>query len=113
MAIEYKRLGTARPASGVETALYTVPTGKQAVISSLIATNTSGSINHRFVVSALNAAGEAMGTANFIAVYVPLAPNSTYSFTEGWTLAAGQTIAVATYDGSEVNYNLFGSEMPA
>lgn len=111
MAIEYKRLGTARPSAGVETALYTVPSGKQAVISSLLVTSTSGSASHRIVVSALNTSGESMGSSNFIAVYVPVPANSTVNFTEGWTLGAGQTIAVAVYDGSEVNFNLFGSEI--
>jgi len=111
MAIAYKRLGTATPSSSASVALYTVPGGKSAIISSLVVTATFGSGTQEFSVHALTSAGETIGVLNAIGLQLPLTANAVVAFTEGWTLAAGETIAVVSHTGSGINFNLFGSEI--
>ena len=43
MATTYRVLGQSALADGTETTVYTVPSSTQAIISSLVATNTTGS----------------------------------------------------------------------
>ena len=110
MPIAYKRLGSAI-AGSTKTILYTVPTGKQAIISSLVVTATFGSGSQTFSVYALTSAAETENTTSALGLNLSISANSTVAFTEGWTLNAGETIAVISTTGSGSNFNLFGSEI--
>lgn len=110
MAIEYKRLGTAIPGN-TKTVLYTVPTGKQAIISSLVVTATFSGGTQTFDVYALTSAAEATALSNTLGFNLTISANTVVAFTEGWTLGPGETIAVISNTGSGLNFNLFGSEI--
>lgn len=111
MAIEYKRLGTAIPGT-TKTVLYTVPSGKQAIVSSLVVTPTfSGVGTQTFSLYALTSAGETESNSNTLGLNLTVSAGTPVVFTEGWTLGAGETIAVTSASGSGLNFNLFGSEI--
>jgi len=111
MAIAYKRLGSVTPANTSKTILYTVPSNTQAIVSSLVVTGTFDTGTQTFNVYALTSAGETASASNAIGLNLPLSAYSTVAFTEGWTLGAGETIAVISNTGSGLNFNLFGSEI--
>jgi len=111
MAIAYKRLGTSTPANTAKTVLYTVPSGKSAIISSLVVTGTFNSGTQTFNMYALTSSSETEVPSNALGLNLSISANSTVAFTEGWTLAAGETIAVISNTGSGLNFNLFGSEI--
>ena len=110
MATTYKILAAYNGGSawGDWYTLYTVPSGKSAIISSLVAANTG-------------LAGEQMGVqltpalTGFPVKLVPadaagMAQNSRVAFTEGWTIGEGDSIAVWDINGA-VHYSIFGTEI--
>lgn len=111
MAIAYKRLGNLVSSGNTKAILYTVPTGKQAIVSSLVVTATFASGSQTFNVYALTSAGETEAVTNAIGLNLSISANSVVAFTEGWTLGPGETIAVISNTGSGLNFNLFGSEI--
>jgi len=70
MALDYKILGQSVPAANTYTDLYTVPAGKQAIVSTLNVCNVSSS-NVTFRVAARRS-GATLTTAQFIAFDTPL-----------------------------------------
>ena len=106
MAPVVKILGQAVP-GGTITTLYTVPTLKRAVISSLVVQETAGN-TATFQVYAVQSAGTA-GVSNTIGYNLPLAASDRYGIREGWTLGPGETIQVSASTG-DVTFTLFGEE---
>lgn len=108
MATAYKILGSKTSASMMfdYSTIYTVPTGASAVISSISISNPAygtGSIAVRITPAATS-------TPVDIVPYNSLAVGSRVSFSEGWTLSAGDTVEVD--DASDgFHYILFGSEI--
>jgi hypothetical protein len=111
MPIAYKVLGSSAPSSTAKVNLYTVPAGKQAIVSSLVVTATFSSGTQTFNVHALSAAGDTATNNNSLGSNLTISANSHIAFTEGWTLNAGETIAVISNTGSGINFYLFGSEI--
>lgn len=103
-----KVLGQLAPASGVyTTALYTTPAGKEAISSSLTATNrasTADTIRIRIAVS--NATTD---DKQWIAYDVPVLAKSIVPFTLGITLGAGDVVYAGSSAGS-ITFQLFGEE---
>jgi hypothetical protein len=102
-----KVLGQSRPAATTETALYTVPVGGSAVISTITIANDGAATTFRVRIAVNGAAtaasqdlfptGTAIGAAQLVA------------FTAGLTLAAGDIVRVyATL--ATLTFQLFGEE---
>lgn len=109
MAFTYKVLGQSAPADTNNAALYTVPTGKSAIISAIHVANVTGAaVNARLFVQ-VNGATAAVGNA--IAYDVSIAANSVFALSEGITLAAADVISVRSSVGSALTFTLFGSEI--
>ena len=108
MAINYKILGQVHPAGTAETDLYTVPAGKQTIVSTMTLTNVTGSSANARVYARV--AGASTAHVNAILFDVPIAANSVAAFTLGLTLAATDVVTVKTSAGGSLTFQLFGSE---
>lgn len=105
-----KILGQAAPSATTETDLYTVPAGKETIISSLTVCNRDTSAAS-FRISVSQGGG---ATANKDYLYYDLLapPNDTFVFTGGITLAATDKVRVYA-ETTMFSFNLFGSENSA
>jgi hypothetical protein len=108
MPTTYKILGQAMPTSTSNLDLYTVPTGGQTVVSSLVVANTTAS-SATFRIFVRNN-GAAAATSNAIAYDVPLAGNSFFSATQGLTIDAADIITVRSSVANALTFQVFGSE---
>lgn len=94
------------PAGALQT-LYTVPSGKQTVASTLVLSNMYAGVNSYRVV--VQPSGESLAPKHFLFTDVPIGGNATETITIGMTLNAGDTVKVAS-DTSALSATLFGSE---
>lgn len=108
MPTNFKILGQQAPASTSNVDLYTVANGRQAIVSSLVIANTTGSSATARVF--IRKAGAVASTANAIAYDVQIAANSHNAFTEGWTLDATDVVTVQSGTTSALSFTLFGQE---
>lgn len=108
MALTYKILGQASPAGTTATDLYTVGSGKSAVVSTLSITNlTALAATGRVYI---RVAGASASTANALVYDATFAPNSVTALTVGITLAATDVITIQSNTGSALTFMAFGQE---
>lgn len=108
MATTYGVLGQVNPSAATLTTLYTVPTGKQTVISTLTVTNLSGSeLTYRI---AIRPAGAAIDRKHYVAYDSKIPGNDGIGITYGLTLAAGDVVSVYASTG-DISFGLFGGEI--
>ncbi len=104
----YLVLGQSDPSAATLTDLYTVPAATEAVVSSIIVANRSGTITTFRV--AIAPAGAADANQHYIARDVSIGGNVVFEITIGITLAATDKIRVyATL--ATLSFNAFGSEI--
>lgn len=108
MPTVYKILGQAAPAATTPTVLYTVPTGIQAICSSLIVNNRSG-IQGSFRVS-ISQAGAATANKDYIYYDLLIAGNDTFIATIGVTLGSGDVVRVYS-STANMSFSIYGSEI--
>lgn len=101
-----KILGQAAPGVTTETALYTVPGGKQATVSSLTICNRGADATFRISCSA---GGGATANKDYVYYNLPLSANDTFIATVGGTLAATDVIRVYA-DSADLSFTAFGDE---
>jgi hypothetical protein len=102
-----KVLGQVNPSATTATTLYTVPSGKTAVISTLVVANLSTSAaTYRIAV---RVAGSALSNEEYIAYDVALSANDSTALTLGITLAATDVVTVYA-SSANVAFNAFGDE---
>jgi hypothetical protein len=111
MAIHYKVLGQAVPsANATWTQLYAVPTGKEAVCSSLTVANlTADDVLYRVRV---RVAGEAAANKQTLVYDTAAAGGVSQALQLSMTLSAGDIVEVYAASTS-IAFNLFGSELDA
>jgi hypothetical protein len=108
MAIRYKILGQAAPSAQANTLLYTVPTGKDVVVSTIsVANRSDGEVKFRV---ALVPYGQSIATKHYIAYSTPCAGNDSTFITVGLTASAGDMVYVYA-DTDKLSFNLSGSEI--
>lgn len=108
MAEVRKILGQSAPAGLTLTDIYTVPVGKQAVVST-IAVNNRGLVQDFFRVS-VAVAGAPNATKQYLYYDVPILPSDTFCTTIGITLGPGDV--VRGYAGTtNLSFNIFGVEI--
>ena len=109
MAETLKVLGQAAPANTSNADLYTVPSAKSAVVSTIAIANTSlaGATARIFV----RVGGAAAATSNAIAYDLPVAATSTITLTLGITLAAADVVSIRSNTASALTFHMFGSEI--
>ena len=109
MAIAYKILGQAHPATTAETNVYTVPAATETIVSTLTITNVTGTAANARVWARIN--GAATAHLNAIIFDAPIAANTTAAFTLGLTLDATDIISVRSSTGNTLTFQVFGSEI--
>jgi hypothetical protein len=109
MAIHYKVLGQVVPsANATWTQIYAVPTGKEAVCSSLTVANlTSDDVLYRVRV---RVAGEAAASKQTLVYDTAAAGGISQALQLSMTLAAGDIVEIYAASTS-IAFNLFGSEL--
>jgi hypothetical protein len=103
----FKVLGQSAPAATTNTDVYTVPSGKSAVVSTLFACNRSASaVTYRI---ALRPAGTALANQHYVAYDVSLAANASDLWTAGIALAATDVVTVYA-SSAGMSFSLTGDE---
>lgn len=107
--ITYKILGQSHPAAATNTDLYTVGTGKQAIISSITIANVTGSEGTARIW--VRKAGATAAHVYALMYDVKVAANSLATFTLGLTLEATDVITVRSTNGNDLTFHAYGSEI--
>ena len=108
MAYTYKVLGQSAPSATTNTDVYTVGSGKQAIISTITVANRSASpATYRIAV---RPDGATLANQHYIAYDVAIAANDTTVLTIGITL--GDTDVITAYASTaNLSIGVFGSEI--
>jgi hypothetical protein len=102
-----KVLGQSNPAATTAATLYTVPSAKSAVISTLVVANLSTSAaTYRIAV---RPGGATLANTHYIAYDVALSANDSTALTLGITLATTDVVTVYA-STANVNFTAFGDE---
>jgi hypothetical protein len=108
MAYIYKVLGQSAPSATTNTDIYTVGSGKQAIVSTITVANRSATA--RTYRIAIRPAGATLANQHYIAYDVSLAPNDTTPLTLGVTLTATDVVTVYA-STADLSFGIFGSEI--
>jgi len=107
----YKTLGQVDLTTTNLTAVYTVPSATEAVLSTVILANRTGSATTFRI--AVRPDGASIANSHYLAYDVPLAANDSTTLTLGITLDAADVFDVAAGDADAISVNVFGTEITA
>ena len=108
MASTYKVLAQSAPSATTNTDVYTVGSGKSAVVSTItVANRDTSSATFRI---AIRPAGATIANQHYIAYGVSIPANDTISLTLGVTLGATDVVTVYA-SSANLSINLFGAEI--
>jgi hypothetical protein len=108
MATTYKVLGQSAPSATTNTDVYTVGSGKSAVVSTITVCNRSAvAVTYRI---AIRVAGAAIANEDYLAYDATVPANDSINLTLGITLAATDVVTVYA-STANTSFNLFGSEI--
>jgi hypothetical protein len=108
MASTYKVLAQSAPSATTNTDVYTVGSGKSAVISTITVCNRAASAATYRI--AIRVAGSALSNEEYIAYDATVPANDSIALTLGITLAATDVVTVYA-STANTSFNLFGSEI--
>jgi len=108
MANVYKVLGQSAPAATTDTALYTVPSATEAVISTIVIANRAATAG--LFRLAVRPNGASIANQHYLAYDVPIAANDSTTLTLGITMDAADVITVRA-SSADMSFNVFGSEI--
>lgn len=109
MPTTYKILGQVAPTNTSDANLYTVGSAKQAVVSTIAVSNTTGTAATGRVF--VRPAGAASATSNALVYDASFAANSTTTFTIGITLNETDIVTVRSGTANALTFHAFGSEI--
>ena len=108
MATTYKVLGQSAPSATTNTDVYTVGSGKSAVVSTIAVCNRSASpITYRI---AIRPAGATIANQHYIAYDSSVPANDTINLTIGISLAATDVVTVYASTANS-SFSIFGAEI--
>jgi hypothetical protein len=107
MATAYKVLGQSAPSAATDTALYTVPSGASAVVSTLSICNRGVSTAFR---AAVRPSGATLADQHYIVYDNYVNAGDAVFLTLGITLAATDVVTVRA-GTADMSFSLFGSEL--
>lgn len=110
MATTYKVLGQVAPSATTASALYTVPSSTQAIVSTITVCNR-GTSEGTFRVS-VRVNGESLANKAYLHYDAPVYANQTVGLTFGMTLNAGDILEVYA-SSANFSFNAFGGEITA
>ena len=102
----YKTLGQVAPSATTPTTLYTVPSAKSKVCSTLTVCNRSTAGTYRIAV---RPAGASLADQHYLIYDSAIAANTTDLLTIGITLATTDVVTVYA-SSANVSFSLFGNE---
>jgi hypothetical protein len=105
----HKILGQAAPADTNNADLFTVPSARSYVVSSLVVANTTTTASTARVFARI--AGDTAGTANAVLYDVSIPANSTATFSLGMAFAATDILTVRTGTANALTFTAFGSDV--
>jgi hypothetical protein len=108
MAYAYKVLAQSAPSATTNTDIYTVGSGKQAIISTITVANRSATA--RTYRIAVRPAGATLANQHYLAYDVTIAANDTTALTLGITLTATDVVTVYA-STTDLSFGIFGSEI--
>ena len=108
MATRYKVLGQVAPSATTATNLYTVPSLKEAVISTLVVANRGESAASFRIM--IRPAGESLANKHYIAYDVAVGLLDSTTLTLGITLTATDVLEVYA-SSANLTFSAFGSEI--
>lgn len=108
MTVSYHILGQVNTSSNTTATLYTVPTGWQAVVSSISVCNQSTS-TATFTI-AVQPGGTTLTAKNYINYGTSVLPNDTVILSMGMTMSATDVLSVFS-NTSTISFSAFGSEI--
>jgi glucose-6-phosphate dehydrogenase assembly protein OpcA len=108
MAATYKVLGQVNPSATTATTLYTVPSEKSAVVSTITVCNQAAAAATFRI--AIRPAGATLAAIHYISYDSTVAANDTTALTIGVTLATTDIITVYASTAT-LSFNAFGSEI--
>jgi hypothetical protein len=107
MSYTYKIIGQSAPAAVTNTNIYTVGTGKQAIISTIVIANRAATgASYRIAV---RPAGDTLANLHYIAYDVTIAALDTLTLTLGITLATTDVVTVYASTAT-MSFGLYGVE---
>jgi glucose-6-phosphate dehydrogenase assembly protein OpcA len=108
MGYTYKVLGQSSPDATTNTDVYTVGSGKQAIVSTItVANRANTSATYRI---AIRPTGATLANQHYIAYDVTVNANDTTMITVGFTLATTDVVTVYA-STANLSFNIFGSEI--
>lgn len=108
MAYTYKVLGQSSPSATTNTDVYTVGSGKQAIVSTItVANRAATAATYRI---AIRPAGATLANQHYIAYDVGIAANDTTPITIGISLGAADVVTVYA-SSANLSFGVFGSEI--
>lgn len=107
MPSNYKVLGQSNPSASTNVDLYTVPSGTQTVVSTIVVAALDSSGTYRIAV---RPSGASISNQHYICYDAQLNANDSISWTLGITLSATDVITVRSSNGSFA-FSAFGSEI--
>jgi hypothetical protein len=108
MSYTYKVLGQSAPSATTNTNVYTVGSGKQAIVSTITVCNRSATA--RTYRIAIRPAGATIANQHYLAYDVVIAANDTTALTLGVTLTATDVVTVYA-STTDLSFGIFGSEI--
>lgn len=108
MATAYKVLGQVAPAATTATAVYTVPSATEAVVSSIVVCNRSAT-DATFRIS-VRPNGAALANQHYLAYDAGVAANDTLILTIGVTMDATDVLEGYASSG-DLTFHAYGSEV--
>lgn len=108
MATAYKVLGQVAPSATTATAIYTVPSATQAVVSSVSICNRAGTAGTFRL--AVRPDGATLANQHYVVYDTAIAANDTVILTIGLTLDAADVLE-AYASSADMSFNAYGSEI--
>jgi hypothetical protein len=105
----YKVLGQANPTANISSPLYTVPSGRSAVISTITVANMDPTNINQYSIN-IRQLGASPNSAQYVAFNSSINPYDTIALTLGITLGNNDVVQVNSIS-SLVAFNAFGSEI--
>ena len=109
MSTNYKSLAQVDLTTTALTDIYTVGSGKETVISTIIIANRNASADSFRI--AVRVDGDAISNKHYIAYDVPVAANDSTTLTLGVTMATGDVLSVQAETADRLSINVFGAEI--
>jgi hypothetical protein len=108
MAYIYKVLGQSAPSASTNTDIYTVGSGKQAIVSTITVCNRANTSSAYRI--AIRPAGATLANQHYVAYDTTIVGNDTISLTLGLSLAATDVITVYS-STTNLTFNAYGAEI--